>query len=1546
MSCYACAAGRQIYAKRMKSKKHKKTGEPKRLKTKWLKKTGKAVGYTLGSVALLLVFLGGVLHTSPVQGFIAGKAAKFATRFTECEVNISKLDFNLFKRTATLRNVEVFDGHNNRTVFVAEAMASLKNYNFKALTLSSIALYDPQVHITRYEGDTISDFKRVIQKITALPKKDTALRTPFRIEKGRVFNGTFTYEAQDARYAPEGVIDYKHVSLEKVYAEASDFYSRCGTVRVKVQHVECDEKTGFRVDDFATSIHVEKGKLHFTDSRIRTPRSKVNLDLHLKGEDWKCYRDFVRNVEMEADLRPSTVSLADLRHFAPVFGEMSQQVEAEGKVQGTVSDLDLKGLRLHTGRNTFLNADFTLAGLPQFKDGRLELKLDGLQLKADDLRHLVLPNGKPLVLPEVLQALQCAQASGSFIGDRHRFELNLNLRTDIGDVVIGNASRDTADGKDFMAGNIQARNIRLDKLFKQDSLLGKADLDAGFRISGNDISDLFCHVQGDVSQLEIDDKVVESIPFHIDFGQNLLHADVSCRDTGLDFTLFGKWEKKRDSAWLHCDMDVREINLQPLHLLGDTGLFSVKTKILADYTANKGEAIQGNLTLNGTEIHRLGNVYHLKYLHSELRKKDSLDRVLTLRSGQMETELVGQWHFGDLKYAFLKTVHTCFPHLGSHLAGNTDWEEQGNRVQDFDLRLRLKKADSLMNVLYPALSLPLGLNLNLRYASQENRGRVQLNVPYVQLGSVACMKGYFDVAVNRSSVRLETTADRLYLSDSINMNHFRVKVNKNDTNTVGYRITWGGEGLLKQNTQGDFAGLFHFLPGGGMRLELQDFNLQVKDATWKSYPDGYVLMAPKYLKMYHVGMFSTKSSDGVSLEGEVSPDPNSVLSAKFNDFDLSYLQFFLRKIPMRIETKINGTAEVRDYYSDFSFNARLKLKDIYINGTKYGQGNMDAAFGRDNIVQAAFKVVQDNRKNILSLSGNYFPKQGKRLDFKGFADDCPVNFLDKILSSVAKDISGTVSGKLRIEGNLRAPELFADVNCHDLAFTIGLLQTHYKFAKMPIRLTSSRIDFPASVFVDQVFGTSGRFGGNITHRNFKNIRLDLGVDFNNLVAMRTTREVDLPFWGTLFASGLLNIKGPVEDILLQLNAQTEENSDIFFDFSNPTGGNGANFIVFKEPEAVVEDTGRISLEKFYARNRAALNRKGKLTMDFNLDVTPDLAVSVRLRNSAMDGLLTATGKGALRLYVENNHPSIFGTYTVSGGGFDFSMVNLINKNFKLKEGGTVSWLGNASEPRVDVRAGYQTKASLYPVLAAYDQNSRYKQKVNVESIIALSGNLLNPDITFDIDLLNADDDTKDKFWALVRKNNEDEMLQQTFSLLMFNSFMAVESGSSNSVGSSALASSSEMLFSQFNNFLSRLSNDFNIGINYKPGSTNSNSEFQVMMSGQLFDDRLLINGNLGVADNVAGTPGANATTVVGDVDIEWKFTDELRLKGFNHSNDEDLTKPVNSYTQGVSIVFRRDFDNLNEFLHGTSPRLTKEERRAQRKKNREIRQKKRIGETL
>ena len=118
--------------------------------------------------------------------------------------------------------------------------------------------------------------------------------------------------------------------------------------------------------------------------------------------------------------------------------------------------------------------------------------------------------------------------------------------------------------------------------------------------------------------------------------------------------------------------------------------------------------------------------------------------------------------------------------------------------------------------------------------------------------------------------------------------------------------------------------------------------------------------------------------------------------------------------------------------------------------------------------------------------------------------------------------------------------------------------------------------------------------------------------------------------------------------------------------------------------------------------------------------------------------------------------------------------------------------------------------------------------------------------------------------------------------------------------------------------LSRISDDVDIGFNYKPGDNVSQEEFEVALSTQLFDDRLTIDGNFGMTYDRSEQSASN---IVGDVDIGYKLTPDGQwvLKVFNHSNvnswynysNYDQTSP---YTQGVGIAFRKDFNKLSELF--------------------------------
>ena len=119
--------------------------------------------------------------------------------------------------------------------------------------------------------------------------------------------------------------------------------------------------------------------------------------------------------------------------------------------------------------------------------------------------------------------------------------------------------------------------------------------------------------------------------------------------------------------------------------------------------------------------------------------------------------------------------------------------------------------------------------------------------------------------------------------------------------------------------------------------------------------------------------------------------------------------------------------------------------------------------------------------------------------------------------------------------------------------------------------------------------------------------------------------------------------------------------------------------------------------------------------------------------------------------------------------------------------------------------------------------------------------------------------------------------------------------------------------------ISKFSDDFDLGFNYRPGDDISNDEVAVAMSTQLFNDKLTVKTNVGVShDSQSASGGGGNNSLIGDVDVEYKLNPpegNLRVHAFNESNEYDITKVDQSKnTQGVGMFYQESFDNGGELL--------------------------------
>jgi hypothetical protein len=233
--------------------------------------------------------------------------------------------------------------------------------------------------------------------------------------------------------------------------------------------------------------------------------------------------------------------------------------------------------------------------------------------------------------------------------------------------------------------------------------------------------------------------------------------------------------------------------------------------------------------------------------------------------------------------------------------------------------------------------------------------------------------------------------------------------------------------------------------------------------------------------------------------------------------------------------------------------------------------------------------------------------------------------------------------------------------------------------------------------------------------------------------------------------------------------------------------------------------------------------------------------------------------------------------------------------------------------------------------AVADSSNIYKKPTNVECHMHMSGSLMSPDIKFSIEIPNANDKVKTQLANMT----QDEINKQMLYLLILNRFYSADAENvSPQIGNTTNAfgvTSAELLSNQLSNWLSQMSKDFDIGINYRPGSEVSERELEVALSTTFLNDRLLINGNVGVGENKSTT-----SNLIGDIEVQLKMNQQgsFRLKGFTRVNPETQAE-LGPYTSGVGVFYTEDFDTFGELVKSLWDKITFKKAREKRKAKKE-----------
>jgi hypothetical protein len=630
--------------------------------------------------------------------------------------------------------------------------------------------------------------------------------------------------------------------------------------------------------------------------------------------------------------------------------------------------------------------------------------------------------------------------------------------------------------------------------------------------------------------------------------------------------------------------------------------------------------------------------------------------------------------------------------------------------------------------------------------------------------------------------------------------------------------------------------------------------------------------------------------------------------------ELSYLFDVLNISKLQFGGKATGLFRLCDVYRSRMANGHLYVQDFSFNRTVLGDLNL---FSRWDNAQNGIRMTGNIHENDSAETGvgGYIRPAGEHsgLDLTFRSTNLNIAFLSPYLDAAVSGLQGRGTGYARLFGSFKNVDLEGEVRVDNGGMKVDFLNTYYTFSDS-IHLSPGSIRI-SNITLHDEFGNSGTLSAEAVHSCFRDFEFSVDIQSGNMLVYNAPEEQNPMISGTVFGSGRYRIQGNEKLILFDINMRSEPKTAVAFNFmgSNTTAST-YDFITFQknsEPEAAAGPDPQAYLTP------PPQDDATEIRMNITLDVTPDAGLELIMDASSGDKI-KGYGSGSLQIeYGTKTDLRMYGVFSILSGNYNFSLQQLIHKDFKLREGSTVSFRGDPEEAVLDINAIYNATANIGDLDPALLEESA-RTNIPVNCVLLLEGMFRNPSISFDLELPGANNELEQKVKSYA--NTEDMMTRQIIYLLVLNKFHPSDMtriSRTNEFG----AVTSAAISSQISSILSAITDKVQIGTNIRTSQEGfEETEVEMLLSGQLWDNRLLFNGNFGYKNN------PNLKNVfVGEFDIEYLLTPsgEFRLKAYNHANDMYRYLKQSLTTQGFGIMYRKDFSSLSElFARRRRPRLS------------------------
>ena len=1421
------------------------------------------------------------------------------------------------------------------------------------VSIHSVNFKDAYVQVDLKERKPLAKDTSLVEAIEEMVEVDLqadSLKKPFQLlihdfDFGNGKLSLHNYLKSPVKITSSEELDMTHLEAFDINIAIDSFVMADMIFTGNLKQLSATETTGFVLENLSSpDVRITSRRTELNGVNLKTPYSHIQDTIIFKYRDFTSFRSFEDKINMDLKFEDSRVALRDVIAFAPKLKKnkffvdnADEVIQLDGKIKGRINNLRGEDLKLLIGKKTIIEGDFNSRDLA--KKGNESLNFDLRKLKTDvwTLRQLV-PNFNP---PDNFNKLGNINFKGRFDGFFVDFVAYGDLQTDLGSATM-DMRLDLKDGRDRAkySGNLNLVDFDL-KTWTGDEQLGNitvtSKISEGFGISALTAK---AKIDANVDSFTFRNYTYHDFKMDGQLTQNLFDGNFIIKDKNIDLSFDGSVDFRDSIPVFDFQAKINTLNLDDLNLIkqdfGITGEMDLNIRDI-NISNLEGNAKFRNLVFqkNGTEEYEVDTLSFYSIFGTEGQ------RIFSAKSEIFEGEITGDFDIQEVPDAFLLFVEKNYPEISERLNIKAKRDTLESTEFDFDIKiidsknftyLIDPKLDTIKNLMvkgnYDGINSKVNVELDVQELTYDNVevGGIKLNSSaFKSIGQLTSLIPFYAI-INEKNKIPEISIDGRLNRDTVVF----------EIGAVGERGTFD-----RFNIGGKV-----FFEDGGFNISLSNDSLVVFGEEWEISENNYLQLGRRILETENFTL--TNQSRIVSIE---DIDKKGI-HMKLENFNTGFIDSIWNYKQMDFAGKYSIDLKTPDIYNLGNIHALIQSDTFWVNGDDWGKLELNANLA-DLESQLTTQLSIQRGLRELNLNGYVILPSTKKMSVdpqkpinkklppsKYFNVDLellnyPLNILEYFIGQHASDTDGLVDIRTNLSG-IPKQEIKSkgDAEIYNGAITVDYLNTRYFFGQETptrVKIIDNFFDFTGNTFTDK-YGNVANVTGGIFHNNFRYPGLNARLFSDRLLVLNTEKINNPLYYGHAIGQVDAVFSGKFSETDLTINAKTGKDSELFIPITYDTQNSSEiSFIEFRKADE--KSDGKLAKEI-----------RG-MEIRMNVEMTEEAEVSLIIDERAGD-IIRGKGNGFLQMFIPRDGDiTLFGEYVIAEGDYLFTLYNIVNKKFKVERGGRINWTGDPFAAIINLDAKYdRLSTSVYNFILEYielgddDLKSQSRKPTKVDLEMNLTGDLLKPDINFDISFPNLTTGTvKNYVDTKLRgvRQDQSELNRQVFGLIVIGGF--IPSGQENLSDfdwtSSGINTVSEYLTTRVSLYITNLLSDafsevggvsgvdFDFAYNtYQAGEFDlgggqttalAGSEVQVNLNPRFLNDQLSVSGGV-----VRSTETVSGTFYGSDFVAEYYLTENRRFKVRFYQRSEQALDGNRNNRMGIGLNYRRQFNTFEEFFEG------------------------------